>query len=81
MKLNLLILPFTFLTSLVSASVIGIDFGTDWFKVSIVKPGVPLDIVLNRESKRKTNTIVTLRDQIRYFGSDSIAIVYLHTHV
>ncbi|KAJ3414859.1 Hypoxia up-regulated protein 1 [Chytridiales sp. JEL 0842] len=51
--------------------VIGVDFGTDWFKVALVKPGVPIDIVLNRESKRKTASTVTIRDGIRYFGSDS----------
>lgn len=63
----------TFVT-VASASVIGIDYGTDWFKVSIVKPGVPLDIVLNRESKRKTSSIVTLRDHIRLLGSESTAL-------
>ncbi|KAI9337255.1 Hsp70 protein-domain-containing protein [Obelidium mucronatum] len=56
------------------ASVIGIDFGSDWFKVSIVKPGVPLDIVLNRESKRKTDSLVTIRDGIRYFGTDAAGL-------
>ncbi|KAJ1535719.1 Chitin synthase, class 2, partial [Nowakowskiella sp. JEL0078] len=55
-----------------SASVIGIDYGTDWFKVSIVKSGVPLDIVLNSESKRKSNSIVTIRDGIRHFGNDAV---------
>ncbi|KAI8848980.1 Hsp70 protein-domain-containing protein, partial [Chytridium lagenaria] len=54
--------------------VIGIDFGSEWFKVSIVKPGVPLDIVLNRESKRKTSSLITIRDGIRYFGSDAVSL-------
>ncbi|KAJ3330875.1 Hypoxia up-regulated protein 1 [Blyttiomyces sp. JEL0837] len=62
------------LLQVVSASVIGIDVGTDWLKVSIVKPGVPLDIVLNRESKRKTNALITLRDGIRYFGTDATGL-------
>ncbi|KAJ3142510.1 Hypoxia up-regulated protein 1 [Physocladia obscura] len=57
-----------------SASVIGIDLGADWLKVSIVKAGVPLDIVLNRESKRKTDAIVTVRDNIRYFGSEAAGL-------
>jgi hypoxia up-regulated 1 len=56
-------------------SVIGIDYGTDWFKVSLVKPGVPLEIVLNRESKRKTSSIVALRHNIRHLGSDAVALV------
>ena len=63
------------LPQLICASVIGIDYGTDWFKVSIVKPGVPLDIVLNRESKRKTSSIVALRNNIRHMGTDAVALV------
>jgi hypoxia up-regulated 1 len=69
------ILSLLLLVGLTKASVIGIDYGTDWFKVSIVKPGVPLEVVLNRESKRKTSSIVTIRNGIRYFGSDSVALV------
>ncbi|KAJ3220348.1 Hypoxia up-regulated protein 1 [Dinochytrium kinnereticum] len=57
-----------------SASVIGIDYGSEWFKVSIVKPGVPLDIVLNRESKRKTSSLITVRDGIRFFGTDAVSL-------
>ncbi|KAJ3300235.1 Hypoxia up-regulated protein 1 [Borealophlyctis nickersoniae] len=62
-----------FLTS-ASASVLGIDYGTDWFKVSIVKPGVPNEIVLNRESKRKTTSVVLIREGVRHFGSDAVAL-------
>ncbi|KAJ3200433.1 hypothetical protein HDU82_008925, partial [Entophlyctis luteolus] len=58
----------------VGASVIGIDYGTDWFKVAIVKPGIPLDIVLNKESKRKTDSVVALKDGVRFFGSDAAAL-------
>ena len=59
----------------VSSSVIGIDYGTEWMKVSIVKLGVPLDIVLNTESKRKTPSVVSLRHGIRYFESAAVAAV------
>ena len=55
-----------------AASIIGIDFGTDWLKIGLVKPGVPLDIVLNKESKRKSESIVTIRDGIRYAGSEAV---------
>ncbi|KAI8907250.1 heat shock protein 70 family [Gorgonomyces haynaldii] len=58
----------------VQATVIGIDFGTHWLKVSIIKPGGSLETVLNRESKRKTANQVTLRDGIRYYGSDSVTL-------
>lgn len=56
----------------VQPSVIGIDFGTDWLKVSMIKTGTPLDIVFNSESKRKTPTAVTIREGVRYYGSESI---------
>ena len=49
--------------------------GADWFKASIVKPGVPLDMVLNRESKRKTSSMITMRDGVRNFGSDAASLV------
>jgi hypoxia up-regulated 1 len=59
----------------VHGSVIGIDLGDEWFKVSIVKPGVPLDIVLNRESKRKTAALVQVRQEMRVFGNDALSLV------
>ncbi|KAI8813136.1 Hsp70 protein-domain-containing protein [Cladochytrium replicatum] len=69
--LPLLFVAASLLISVAHASVIGIDYGQEWFKVSIVKSGVPLDIVLNAESKRKTGSLVTVRDGIRYFGSSA----------
>ena len=58
-----------------NAAVAAIDLGTEWFKVSLVKPGVPMEIVLNRETKRKTASIVGLRNEERLFGEDAIALV------
>ncbi|ORY26444.1 HSP70-domain-containing protein [Rhizoclosmatium globosum] len=74
MRFDLTVLCLALLHPIVQASVIGIDFGSEWFKVSIVKTGVPLDIVLNRESKRKTESLVTIRDGIRYFGTDAAGL-------
>ena len=59
-----------------AAGVMGIDFGTDWFKVAVVKPGIPLEVVLNRESKRKTETLVVIKDGVRYFGTEAAASVF-----
>ncbi|KAJ3363550.1 lumenal Hsp70 protein [Allomyces javanicus] len=58
------------------ARVLAIDYGTDWFKAAVVAPGTPLDVVLNRESKRKTHALVTLRTDAdeRLFGSDAAAV-------
>lgn len=59
---------------LAQATVIGVDFGTHWLKISIIKPGGLLETVLNRESKRKTENMITIRDGIRYFGFDSVSL-------
>lgn len=49
-------------------SVLGIDLGSEFFKISLVKPGMPLDIVLNIESKRKTATMVGYKDGEQLFS-------------
>lgn len=64
-----------FALSLIEAAVIAIDYGTDWFKVALVKPGIPLDIVLNRDSKRKTQSALTIRGEERIYGSDAVNLV------
>ncbi|KAG0204232.1 hypothetical protein BGX28_003760 [Mortierella sp. GBA30] len=58
----------------VDAAVMSIDYGTDWFKVALVKPGIPLDIVLNTESKRKTQSAITVRGDDRAFGSEALSL-------
>ncbi|CAG8495404.1 2173_t:CDS:10 [Ambispora gerdemannii] len=54
------------------AAVLSIDYGTEWFKVALVKPGVPMEIVLNRDSKRKTQSTLNIRENERVYGSDSV---------
>ena len=36
-----------------ASAVLGIDLGTEYHKAVLVKPGIPLDIVLTKDSKRK----------------------------
>lgn len=59
----------------VNANVIGINIGSDNFKVAIVQPGDPLEIVTNFQSKRKTPTCVTFYKGERSFGADSYALM------
>lgn len=59
----------------VHAAVMSIDYGTDWFKVGLIKPGMPLDVALNKDSKRKTQSVVTIRHDERIYGSDAISLV------
>ncbi|OAJ42124.1 hypothetical protein BDEG_25625 [Batrachochytrium dendrobatidis JEL423] len=58
----------------VSATVIGLDYGTDWLKVAMVKPRGILETVLNRESKRKTATVMNIRNGVRTYGSEAVAL-------
>lgn len=55
-----------------SLAVISVDLGSEWMKVAIVSPGVPMEIVLNKESKRKTPAVISFRGEDRTFGEDAI---------
>ncbi|PWA02609.1 hypothetical protein BB558_001257 [Smittium angustum] len=56
----------------VQAAVLGIDYGADSFKVAIANPGRSMDIVLNRDSKRKTPSAITIKGTERSFGTDAV---------
>ena len=63
---------------------LGVDLGTEYIKASLVKPGIPLEIVLTKDSRRKESTTVAFkpdRDGIksgafpeRLYGSDAVAL-------
>nr|XP_022912599.1 hypoxia up-regulated protein 1 [Onthophagus taurus]XP_022912601.1 hypoxia up-regulated protein 1 [Onthophagus taurus] len=55
----------------IGLAVMSIDFGSEWMKIGIVSPGVPMEIALNKESKRKTPTVISFRDNVRTFGEDA----------
>uniref|UniRef100_A0A667Z1K7 Hypoxia up-regulated protein 1 n=1 Tax=Myripristis murdjan TaxID=586833 RepID=A0A667Z1K7_9TELE len=67
-----------------SVAVMSVDLGSEWMKIAIVKPGVPMEIVLNKESRRKTATAVCLKDSERLFGDSALGsvknpkVVYRH---
>ena len=61
--------------SCIQAAVIGIDVGTEYIKVGIVKPGSPIDMVLNEQSKRKTSAFIGYRGQERLFGYNARQMV------
>ncbi|KAH7040705.1 Hsp70 protein-domain-containing protein [Microdochium trichocladiopsis] len=66
------------------AAVLGIDLGTEYIKAALVKPGIPLDIVLTKDSRRKEISAVTFKpsrsalgkDEYpeRAYGSDAVAL-------
>lgn len=57
-----------------SVAVMSVDLGNEWMKIAIVSPGVPMEIALNKESKRKTPVTIAFRDGERTFGEDAATI-------
>lgn len=69
---------FFFLLSLLRAaqgSILAIDYGSEFMKASLIKPGVPFDVLLNRDSKRKIQSTVSWKGEDRLFGADAFNIV------
>ncbi|XP_017294436.1 hypoxia up-regulated protein 1, partial [Kryptolebias marmoratus] len=58
----------------VTVAVMSVDLGSEWMKMAIVKPGVPMEIVLNKESRRKTPTVVCLKETERLFGDSALGV-------
>ena len=57
------------------AALLAIDYGSDWIKASLMKPGVPFDVLLNKDSKRKIQSSVAWKRDDRLFGSDAANLV------
>lgn len=52
-----------------------IDLGSQFIKIGLVKPGVPMDIVLNKESRRKTPNVISFKNDERFFAEAAAAMV------
>ncbi|KAF5857665.1 lumenal Hsp70 protein [Aspergillus alliaceus] len=86
--LSVLIVPFLLFflafpapVAAAGSAVIGIDVGTEYLKAALVKPGIPLEIVLTKDSKRKESAAVAFkptRDNApfpeRFYGGDALAL-------
>ncbi|CAI4226902.1 unnamed protein product [Auanema sp. JU1783] len=51
-----------------------VDLGSQFIKVGLVKPGVPMEIVLNKESRRKTPNVLSIRNGERLFGDPALGL-------
>jgi hypoxia up-regulated 1 len=72
-------------TASAASAVLGVDLGTEYIKAALVKPGIPLEIVLTKDSKRKETSAVAFKPlksgalpagsfPERFYGSDAIAL-------
>lgn len=87
--LSIVVLPFLILlasftgpVSAAGSAVLGVDVGTEYFKATLVKPGIPLEIVLSKDSKRKESAAIAFkptRDSSapfpeRFYGGNALAL-------
>ncbi|KAF2492366.1 actin-like ATPase domain-containing protein [Lophium mytilinum] len=71
-------------TASAASAVLGVDIGTEYIKAALVKPGIPLDIVLTKDSKRKEASAVAFKPSRaghqagsfpeRFYGGDALAL-------
>jgi hypoxia up-regulated 1 len=64
-----------FLIQTTCAAVLAIDYGTEWTKAALVKPGIPLQIVLTKDTKRKEQSVVAFKKSERLYGTDAFNLV------
>ncbi|TWU78890.1 lumenal Hsp70 protein [Metarhizium rileyi] len=67
-----------------AAAVLGVDLGTEYIKAALVKPGIPLEIVLTKDSRRKETSAVAFKPSKnspeasqfpeRLYGADAMAL-------
>lgn len=69
--LALLSFVLIWLAPAVEAAVLAIDYGGEFTKLSLVKPGVPFDVVLDKDSKRKIQSVVGWKRDDRVFGQEA----------
>ena len=58
-----------------AAAVLAIDYGADYIKASLMKPGLPFEVLLNKDSKRKIHSSVAWKNGERLFGQDAYNLV------
>ena len=69
------LLSSVFLALPAQSAILAIDYGTEWMKASLISPGVPFDVLLNRDSKRKIPSVVAWKGGDRLRGGDVGGVV------
>ncbi|KAF8346756.1 Hsp70 protein-domain-containing protein [Amanita rubescens] len=65
------LLPLLLIPQSALAAILAVDYGSEWIKASLVKPGTPFDVLLNKDSKRKIQASVGWKRDDRVFGQDA----------
>ncbi|PLW23081.1 hypothetical protein PCASD_10514 [Puccinia coronata f. sp. avenae] len=73
-SLSLGLFSSTSLPVVTARGILAIDYGTQFMKLSLVQPGIPFDVLLNHDSKRKTQAVVSVRGEDKLIGDDAAAL-------
>ena len=63
------------------ALLIGVDVGSAYIKVALVKPGTPFEIVHNSNSRRKSEALVGFYQGQRSFAGDAVVLTTRKPHL
>ncbi|KTW27408.1 hypothetical protein T552_02387 [Pneumocystis carinii B80] len=69
LSLNRLIIP-------VNGVILAIDYGKEWIKGAIINHGIPIEIVLTRESKRKDQSVIGFNGDERVYGTYAADLLF-----
>ena len=65
-------------TSVTAGPLMAVDFGSDFVKVAVTKPGKLPEIVTNEMTKRRTSAQVAVVDGNRFLGEEAAALSIRH---
>ncbi|GAB4822077.1 hypothetical protein N2152v2_009123 [Parachlorella kessleri] len=71
----LIVMGLAFASGVASGALFAVDLGTEYLKISIVKPGrIPIQVVINEMSKRKTPAMVGFVGGERLIGEEAASL-------
>ncbi|ANZ74629.1 BA75_01804T0 [Komagataella pastoris] len=79
MKTQKIVTLLCLLLSNVLGALLGIDYGQEFTKAVLVAPGVPFEVILTPDSKRKDNSMMAIKENFkgeieRYYGSAASSV-------
>ncbi|BFZ54158.1 lumenal Hsp70 protein [Savitreella phatthalungensis] len=69
-----MLLRAAYLLAIAQAAILGIDYGHQWTKAGLVKPGIPMEMVITMASRRKEQSVIGFKKNERSYGEDAIAL-------
>ncbi|KAG0144201.1 hypothetical protein CROQUDRAFT_80184 [Cronartium quercuum f. sp. fusiforme G11] len=62
------------LPTTIARGILAIDYGTQFMQISLVQPGLSFDVLLNHDSKRKTQSVISIKSDDKLIGDDAASL-------